>query len=308
MRKAFTLIELLVVIAIIAILAAILFPVFAQAKLAAKKTVAISNLKQLSLASAMYIGDNNDTYPLSAGMEPYGLPQDIRVPSNWQSDGVNPYMVQASAVGWANSLQPYTKSIEILHESTEVLENWPGDSYANPLTAISWANLAFNGDLTEYSASAVAAPSSLIAFWQGNGIESVKGYGYSQPFLGCGDPTLPCRYVPSSPTCQGLNGDEDWFNPLFNQTDAYQATPGLTMWMYGKGLNSAQADGSVRFRHMGMNQTPNLTDYKTDPYAGYNALGQPRAVWTDVTQCHALLFEPDFDFQNWGTPTIWGNP
>ena len=60
MRKAFTLIELLVVIAIIAILAAILFPVFAQAKLAAKKTVALSNAKQISLASQMYMNDNDD--------------------------------------------------------------------------------------------------------------------------------------------------------------------------------------------------------------------------------------------------------
>jgi prepilin-type N-terminal cleavage/methylation domain-containing protein len=59
-RNAFTLIELLVVIAIIAILAAILFPVFAQAKVAAKKTVDLSNLKQLGTAMVMYAGDSDD--------------------------------------------------------------------------------------------------------------------------------------------------------------------------------------------------------------------------------------------------------
>ncbi len=63
--SGFTLIELLVVIAIIAILAAILFPVFAQAKQAAKKTVGISDMKQGSLAVQMYLGDSDDTFPLS---------------------------------------------------------------------------------------------------------------------------------------------------------------------------------------------------------------------------------------------------
>ena len=67
MRKAsaFTLIELLVVIAIIAILAAILFPVFAQAKLAAKKSSDLSNVKQLGLATIMYTSDADGVYPMS---------------------------------------------------------------------------------------------------------------------------------------------------------------------------------------------------------------------------------------------------
>ena len=63
MKRAFTLIELLVVIAIIAILAAILFPVFAQAKAAAKKTTCLSNMKQIGLASMMYLNDYDGAYP-----------------------------------------------------------------------------------------------------------------------------------------------------------------------------------------------------------------------------------------------------
>jgi len=63
MRRAFTLIELLVVIAIIAILAAILFPVFAQAKNSARKVTAISNLKQAGLSTMLYLGDYDETLP-----------------------------------------------------------------------------------------------------------------------------------------------------------------------------------------------------------------------------------------------------
>ena len=63
MKKAFTLIELLVVIAIIAILAAILFPVFAQAKEAAKKTSCLSNNRQLGIGIMLYLNDNDDRYP-----------------------------------------------------------------------------------------------------------------------------------------------------------------------------------------------------------------------------------------------------
>lgn len=86
LRRAFTLIELLVVIAIIAILAAILFPVFAQAKIAAKKSVTFSNLRQVSVASLLYMGDNDDkamplftynpsdnSYPTSYGFHYYPI-------------------------------------------------------------------------------------------------------------------------------------------------------------------------------------------------------------------------------------------
>lgn len=63
LRRAFTLIELLVVIAIIAILAAILFPVFAQAKETARKTTCLNNMKQIGIGQMMYVSDSDGRYP-----------------------------------------------------------------------------------------------------------------------------------------------------------------------------------------------------------------------------------------------------
>src|SRR3978361_1655135 len=87
LKRAFTLIELLVVIAIIAILAAILFPVFAQAKEAAKKTSCLSNNKQIGLGIIMYQGDYDDTYPMDQYWSPTEAIQQVR----WFDD-VYPYI------------------------------------------------------------------------------------------------------------------------------------------------------------------------------------------------------------------------
>lgn len=97
--RAFTLIELLVVIAIIAILAAILFPVFAQAREQARKTSCLSNAKQLTLAQLMYIQDYDETfvpfYNCSANL--------------YRDNGTlyRPY------VGWPYLVQPYVKNKQL---------------------------------------------------------------------------------------------------------------------------------------------------------------------------------------------------
>ncbi|MEO6908674.1 MAG: DUF1559 domain-containing protein, partial [Abditibacteriaceae bacterium] len=69
-RKGFTLIELLVVIAIIAILAAILFPVFARARENARRASCMSNLKQIGLGVMMYVQDYDERYPFDKTVTP----------------------------------------------------------------------------------------------------------------------------------------------------------------------------------------------------------------------------------------------
>jgi len=73
--RGFTLIELLVVIAIIAILAAILFPVFAQAKAAAKRTSDLSNVKNITLGMYIYTGDSDDSLPPMWQVQDWGNPR-----------------------------------------------------------------------------------------------------------------------------------------------------------------------------------------------------------------------------------------
>jgi len=83
-RKGFTLIELLVVIAIIAILAAILFPVFAKAREKARTTACLNNMKQLALAVHMYMGDWDGFFPFGAGLHHDGTTYIFPSPEpNW---------------------------------------------------------------------------------------------------------------------------------------------------------------------------------------------------------------------------------
>lgn len=117
-KRAFTLIELLVVIAIIAILAAILFPVFAQAKEAAYKAQCQSNLKQLGTAFLLYAADYDDIFPAPGGGTRLLDPLNAPVATGW---------VQTNADGSGGGIWPYVKS--------KSLSSAKGNMFSSPLAS-----------------------------------------------------------------------------------------------------------------------------------------------------------------------------
>ncbi len=204
-RTAFTLIELLVVIAIIAILAAILFPVFAQAKAAAKKTSALSNLKQNALAVLMYNNDNDDTFAQSAYC--------LGTPNGYVIPGSNCQVYSAY-----DAIYPYTKNKDIYLDPADpksipwktVLAGLGLQPFQNGASTIEFASSALNFAIFEdpgvgptlggadpvFNAGAVSVPAETAMFFSARYVK-FKGPNDDVPEARRGD--TPSYYQPGSP-------------------------------------------------------------------------------------------------------------
>ena len=151
--KGFTLIELLVVIAIIAILAAILFPVFAQAKLAAKKTMCLSNFRQIGTAMILYSNDSDGLYARTQTSNNPGVPGYISWWStSYYEDALNAYIKDGIGGTNAGDQQGSRNSV------------WWDPSDPDKADPAMWGSMRNNGLVTGVTRneSEITAPSNTI--------------------------------------------------------------------------------------------------------------------------------------------------
>jgi len=290
-RKGFTLIELLVVIAIIAILAAILFPVFAQAREKARQTSCLSNTKQMGTAFMMYVQDYDETFPLAFGWAPtrnWMYNYNHGTPVGWRPICPGDERCPAYEVHWANSIQPYAKNypIEACPSGGEVNIAAATEYDEAKAAGRAWANTSYtyNGLLMQLGIASVQTPSKLPLLWEGRGKAQAKGFALSNPALICGAVADgPCIYKGWNNGCQTGNG-----------STSVMFTLSGTMWIHSGGANFAMADGSAKWRRLGAAITPDNTDANMDPYTGYDVNGFPGFYWWDG--CHAWLFRPDVEW------------
>jgi prepilin-type N-terminal cleavage/methylation domain-containing protein/prepilin-type processing-associated H-X9-DG protein len=241
--NGFTLIELLVVIAIIALLAAILFPVFARARENARRASCQSNLKQISLGMVQYTQDYDEKYPSAYSTRPF---QD---PTGTQS---------AFAVGWGYMIMPYMKSVQIMQCPSE-----PNKQNLVPDGAgghdFGWSDYFINGNLAVYTCSgpSCSAPGIKISTvpntsvvimlgdsGQGRDYTQANCYDYSS--CGGGNPDMGVNIPPGwdctkdgvvGYTAAGYIGDAADWNAM---------NPGA-MKRHLEGANYAFSDGHVKW-------------------------------------------------------------
>jgi len=283
-KKAFTLIELLVVIAIIAILAAILFPVFAQAKVAAKATSALSNNKQIALGAIMYSTDYDDTCVL-----------DITWGGNWPIEiGGNPFTM------WSYTMAPYLKSNPIdqdpLQQSIGAVPSgwaaswWYGyqPEFGYNYTVWSPTNgfpstTEENWPRTPATFTTVARPADVPLFTEHVGGTALVWYGVGGPTtLGTVDPP-DCNDSPADCfTNWGLNDMYTGFGLPYSAISFGATTGGV---VFGKGNNNVQPVTGFSVTTFGDGHAKLMSPGQLAVGSSYNpTLNASTTHITDITQ------------------------
>jgi prepilin-type N-terminal cleavage/methylation domain-containing protein len=311
-NRAFTLIELLVVIAIIAILAAILFPVFAQAKMAAKKTKILSNVKQMATGTLIYTNDYDDTFPLGFSQRASGtwryatlhpIPAD-----NFKNDtaGISGGWNTAASIESAsqspyNSTYAYVKSSALYDDANMLEDDVFGEKAAmtNPRSS----HLAYNGLLHSLSSTEVVNSSKVPLWWEGFGSEATLGRAITNPTLNCAG--TGASAVAS--TCR--------FNSDVSPQSGFATTAGYTWFQFSStyiwnhGFNESHTDSSAKYVKLAAPtgpfssdpSSPRIRDYFGQPWAQIDFDGLPQSMWgctignTGTETSYSCYFRPDRD-------------
>lgn len=219
-RRAFTLIELLVVIAIIAILAAILFPVFAQAKNAAKTAGCISNTKQLTLGGLMYSNDADDqilpSYTLTASSWENAAGAATQPLSFW-SDLIQPY-VKSGAVTIANYGQQYGTGV--MHDPNASVS---GENHSSVYPGYDYAGRAGYTVLSDYA----------YAITGFGGLHDYLTWLYDAQFIGTG--TCPSGEGDGGGPAGISGAPGSNTNPCMNPPGNGPGVPGTVQSHFGQG-------------------------------------------------------------------------
>jgi len=249
-------------------------PPDAEAKV--QQSTCLSNLRHLGIAFQLYLGDFNDVAPLSvpAVNGQFAPLQQFPAPISQRYEPMGS--------GWAHALRPYTlyKSVFVCPASKKLEVE---DSQVGQSPRVLETSYAYNGLLHALNAAKFVAPAELTAFWEGWGDTFDARFYGANPQLNCHDGSPPCVYA-------GVQGPTSM---MFQ--------PHGTMWIHNSGFNSAFADTHTKWTRVGAQVTPDsagppYTDYRIDPFTGYDESGIPGWYWQH--HMHPLIFSPDFDF-NW---------
>ncbi len=213
-KKAFTLIELLVVIAIIAILASILFPVFARARENARRASCMNNMKQLGIGFMMYVQDHDEFFPKNS----YGTGETLPCPGS-PSTSCN--------VFWPLRIQPYVKSLQVFNCPSDNTR-WRG--IANDASyQISYPyNTNFAGGDVHMSAIVNPAQTALLA--DGEGYYRYRLYNYCY-VSGTDERCMADRHMEGS-VINFADGHVKWMSVPRNPTNNRTITPGPARGIY----------------------------------------------------------------------------
>ncbi len=234
-RSGFTLIELLVVIAIIAILAAILFPVFAQAREKARQTSCLSNIKQITLGLVQYQQDFEETLPFNRECN--------------NPNGNYPCIAGRAILGWVDLMEPYVKSRGVFKcpsdtVSPEPMQGeldmqgnaasrghvWVGTPHASGyyggMFQTSYArnnNLANNGTGTAALAD-IQYPTTTILILEfaanSGGGDNGKEHGHGSPYTIVRDPTISASPCNANDPTNSTNNQANFYGSLIPEQQA----------------------------------------------------------------------------------------